>query len=133
MSINYSTLLSQFSKNEPRGIIFIISAVVFIEKFQIQCFSKCSSQFQFRNVQETQLTRFTLGAGIAQSVWLRDTRPREGQEFPLSTSSRPAVVSTQPHIKWVYWEGAAHHSPPTSAEVKKLWIYTSTPPYAFMA
>jgi hypothetical protein len=24
-------------------------------------------------------------------------------------------------------------SPPTSAEVKKTWIYTSTPPYAFMA
>jgi hypothetical protein len=25
------------------------------------------------------------------------------------------------------------HSPPTSAEVKKTWIYTPTPPYAFMA
>jgi hypothetical protein len=27
----------------------------------------------------------------------------------------------------------AHYSPPVSAEVKKMWIYTSTPPYAFMA
>jgi hypothetical protein len=27
----------------------------------------------------------------------------------------------------------AYHSPPTRAEVKKMWIYTSTPPYAFMA
>jgi hypothetical protein len=27
----------------------------------------------------------------------------------------------------------ADHSPPTSAEVKKIWIYTSTPPYVFMA
>jgi hypothetical protein len=27
----------------------------------------------------------------------------------------------------------ADHSPPTSAEVKKMWIYTSTPPYAFIA
>jgi hypothetical protein len=27
----------------------------------------------------------------------------------------------------------ADHSSPTSAEVKKMWIYTSTPPYAFMA
>jgi hypothetical protein len=27
----------------------------------------------------------------------------------------------------------ADHSLPTSAEVKKMWIYTSTPPYAFMA
>jgi hypothetical protein len=25
------------------------------------------------------------------------------------------------------------HSPPSSAEVKKMWIYTSTPPYVFMA
>jgi hypothetical protein len=25
------------------------------------------------------------------------------------------------------------NSPPTSAGVKKMWIYTSTPPYAFMA
>jgi hypothetical protein len=29
--------------------------------------------------------------------------------------------------------GKADHSPPTSAEVKNTWIYTSTPPYAFMA
>jgi hypothetical protein len=26
--------------------------------------------------------------------------------------------------------GEADHSPPTSAEVKKMWSYTSTPPYA---
>jgi hypothetical protein len=26
-----------------------------------------------------------------------------------------------------------NHSPPTIAEIKKMWIYTSTPPYAFMA
>ncbi|PNF23996.1 hypothetical protein B7P43_G09283, partial [Cryptotermes secundus] len=27
----------------------------------------------------------------------------------------------------------ADHSPPTSAEVKKIWIYISTSPYPFMA
>jgi hypothetical protein len=27
----------------------------------------------------------------------------------------------------------AEHSPPPSAEVKKMWIYTSTPPHVFMA
>jgi hypothetical protein len=27
----------------------------------------------------------------------------------------------------------AAHSHPASAKVKKMWIYTSTPPYAFMA
>jgi hypothetical protein len=30
-------------------------------------------------------------------------------------------------------EREADHSPPAVAEVKKMWIYTSTPPYAFMA
>jgi hypothetical protein len=25
------------------------------------------------------------------------------------------------------------HSPPASAKVKKMWFYTSIPPYAFMA
>jgi hypothetical protein len=27
----------------------------------------------------------------------------------------------------------ADHSPPASAEVKEMWIYTSTPPYSFMS
>jgi hypothetical protein len=26
----------------------------------------------------------------------------------------------------------ADHSPPASAEIKKMWIYTSTPSYSFM-
>jgi hypothetical protein len=30
-------------------------------------------------------------------------------------------------------EREADHSPLASAEVKKIWIYTSTPPYAFMS
>jgi hypothetical protein len=34
-------------------------------------------------------------------------------------------------VKWQECE--ADHSPPTSAEVKQMWIYTSTPTYAFMA
>jgi hypothetical protein len=28
--------------------------------------------------------------------------------------------------------GKVDHSPPTIAEVKKMWIYTSTPLYAFV-
>jgi hypothetical protein len=67
--------------------------------------------------------------------------PGGGKNFHFSISSRPALGSTQPSIQWV--PGAlssgikrqgreADHSTPTSAEVKKMWIYTSTPPYAFM-
>jgi hypothetical protein len=53
------------------------------------------------------------------------------------TSSRQALRSTQSLIQWVpgvMRQGReADHSHPTSAEVKKMWIYTSTPSYAFMA
>jgi hypothetical protein len=46
--------------------------------------------------------------------------------YPMGTgSSFPRGVKRQEH--------EADHSPPASAEVKKMWIYTSTPPYAFMA
>jgi hypothetical protein len=47
----------------------------------------------------------------------------------------------QPPIQWVPRAPSpevkrpgneADHSPPASAEVKKIWIYTSTPLYAFM-
>jgi hypothetical protein len=49
---------------------------------------------------------------------------------------------TLPPIQWVPGDLSpgvnrpgreADHSPPTSAEVKNKWIYTSTPPYAFMS
>jgi hypothetical protein len=53
-----------------------------------------------------------------------------------SSIFRPALGLTQPPIHSVpvalrvNWQGReADHSPPSSAEVKKTWIYTSTPPY----
>jgi hypothetical protein len=75
---------------------------------------------------------------------VRAGRPRDRSSSPgtvknvlFSTSSRPVLVSTQPPIQLV--PGAlstgvkgqgreTNHSLPASAEVKKIWIYTSTPP-----
>jgi hypothetical protein len=51
-------------------------------------------------------------------------------------------LKLEPTFQWVpeafslgvKWPGReVDHSPPISAEVKKTWIYTSTPPYVFMA
>jgi hypothetical protein len=83
------------------------------------------------------------------SDWLWAARPRGRSSSPdrvknflFSTSSRPALWFTQLTIQWVsgaLYSGVkrpgreADHSPPTSAEVKKTWVYTSTPSYAFMA
>jgi hypothetical protein len=77
------------------------------------------------------------------SNWLRAGRSRGRSSSPgrvkifiSSTSSRPALGSTQPPIQWVpdaLSPGIkrpgreADHFPPASAEIKKMWIYTSTP------
>jgi hypothetical protein len=82
------------------------------------------------------------------SDWLLAGRPRGrssspggSKNFNFSMWSRPALRPTQPPIQWVPGvlpPGAkrprreADHSPPTSVEVKKMWVYTSTPPYVFM-
>jgi hypothetical protein len=67
--------------------------------------------------------------------------PVRSRIFSFSTSSRPALGPTQPPgqcAPGALFPGVkrpgrkADHSPPTSAEVKKMWIYTTTPPYAFM-
>jgi hypothetical protein len=102
------------------------------------------------NNQRTELTSIINHRQILKSVtifiqplidWLR-AGPGMVKNFLFSTSSRAALGSTQPPIEWV--PGAlfpgesfpgreADYSPPTSAEVKKMWLYISTPPYAFMA
>jgi hypothetical protein len=60
---------------------------------------------------------------------------RQGKIFLFSTQFTPVLGPTQPPIQWV--PGALSsgvmrarpeddHSPPTNAEVKKTWLYTST-------
>jgi hypothetical protein len=94
---------------------------------------------------------FTAGAGIVQSVyqWARGWMAKEslfnsqeGQEiFLLPIASKPAVRPTQPPIQWVLGtlvprvKQPGHeddHSSSSSAKVKNMWSYISTPPYVFM-
>jgi hypothetical protein len=60
--------------------------------------------------------------------------------FLFTTASRPVLEPTQSRIQWI--RGAlslgakrpvceADHSPPSSAKVKNVWSYTSTPPICF--
>jgi hypothetical protein len=53
--------------------------------------------------------------------------------FLLTTAFRQALEPTHPPIKWllrVKWPGCeTNYSSPSSAEVKNMWSYTSTPPY----
>jgi hypothetical protein len=62
--------------------------------------------------------------------------------FLFTTASRMALGPTQPPIQWVTGVLSLRikrpgretdHSPPSSAEVKNEWSYTSTPQYVFMA
>jgi hypothetical protein len=75
--------------------------------------------------------------------WLRDGRSRRrssspggDKNFHFSMSSRLALGSTQPPIQWVLDALSlvlkrpgreSNYSPPASAEVKKTWVYASTP------
>jgi hypothetical protein len=75
---------------------------------------------------------------MATDYWLKDQGV--GVRVPVGTTSmlsRQVLGPTQPTIQWVLltrrfaqvkWLGLeANHSPSTSAEIKKAWIYTSTP------
>jgi hypothetical protein len=61
----------------------------------------------------------------------------------LSSPHRPDRLWSPPNLLSNGYQGLfpqgvkqpvreADHSPPASAEVKKMWIYSSTPPYTFM-
>jgi hypothetical protein len=71
------------------------------------------------------------GVGVRVPVEARilSSLRRPDRFWGLSSRYRGRVLS--PGVKRP--GGEADHSSPTSAEVNKTWIYTSTPPYAFMA
>jgi hypothetical protein len=68
------------------------------------------------------------GVGVRVSVGSRIFSSPRRPDWLWGNGYRGAL---SPGVKWQGRE--ADHSSPASAEVKKMWIYTSTPPYAFMA
>jgi hypothetical protein len=76
----------------------------------------------------------TTGAGIPNGLG-------RVKNFLVSTAYILALGPIQPPIQWASEalsaevkrpEREAVYLPPANAEVKKTWIYTSTPPYVFM-
>jgi hypothetical protein len=106
-------------------------ALLSVEETEVKYFDEVSSLYGSRDSL----------IGIA-TAYGRSSSSGRVKNFLFSTSSIPVLRPIKPLIQWV--PGAlspgikrpgrgADHSPPTSAEVKKMWIYISTPPYAFMA
>jgi hypothetical protein len=67
--------------------------------------------------------------------------PQQGKEFSLLhvvQTGYGAHPTSNPMVTRAFFPGVkrpgreANHSQPASAEVKKIWIYTSTLPYAFI-
>jgi hypothetical protein len=83
------------------------------------------------------------------SDWLLAGRPRGQSSSPggvniFNSPCRPKRLWVPPNLLSNGYRGLfprgvkrsgreTDHSPPSSAEVKKTWVYIFTPPYAFMA
>jgi hypothetical protein len=82
----------------------------------------------------------SVGAGTVTGYGFDDRgfelESRRAQEFSLlhgihTTSFPIGIGGSFPGVMWPGHE--LDHSLPASSEVRKMWIYTVTPPYTFMA
>jgi hypothetical protein len=78
----------------------------------------------------------SVGIGTGWTAGVRF--PAGANDFSLhsvqtGSGAHPASIQWVPGVLSPGVKREAAHSPPTTAEVKNTWIYTSTPPYAFMA
>jgi hypothetical protein len=81
--------------------------------------------------------------GITTDYMSAEFESRYGQEFSLlhvfQTKSGPHLASYKMRTRVFFSPGVkrprreADHSPPTTAEVRNIWMYTSTPPHVFTA
>jgi hypothetical protein len=87
--------------------------------------------------------QFSMSAvGIATHYWLEDRGIGVPVPVVVKNFRYSYIIQTGPGVhptSYPIGTGVkrpgleSDHSPPASAEVKKTWIYTSTPPYTFMA
>jgi hypothetical protein len=105
---------------------------------------RCSHKFRFLNDHHKVDIHIKLHHHVTKgwTVESRSSSPGRVKNFLFSSSSSPALGTTQPPIQWVHGSSfpwvkrpgrEADHSPPISAEVKNTWICISTTPYVFIA
>jgi hypothetical protein len=113
-------------------IIFITEEInwIFVRKIGILC-----NVISYVEYYDTYKFRYSDWLRYGRSRG-RSSSPGRIKSFRFSKSSRPPLGSTQPPIQWV--PGVMRPGretdqlSPACAVVKKMWIYTSTPPYTFM-
>jgi hypothetical protein len=142
LSVGFEPTISMFER--VKTVHALNRAASVIGPLASDSLCKCFWQIMmplFRLWEPGQRSRYSdwLGAGRTRG---RISSPRSLENFLFCTSPRAVLGSTRPPIQWVTRalspevKRPGHevdYSPPASAEVKKIWIYTSTPPYVFMA
>jgi hypothetical protein len=138
---------STFTKINKYFTVFTLHiphALYFIEKnFIFQYLSAAFSKKFLSNGTETSVCKHVPSVSSSMTnSWGLEFESWRGKNVHFSMSSRISLGLTQPHIQWVpgllprgvKWRGhEADHSTPTINEVKKMWVYTSTPGYVFIA
>jgi hypothetical protein len=129
-------------------ILFSNPFLFIIYLFLYLCFFYFSNGFQFSSSPNSayrreprELTRYSDRIRVVRSRG-RSSSPGRVKNFLFYKPSIPNLGPTQTLIQWVSSSlspglkrarSEFNHSPPTSSEVKKSWICTSTPPYVFKA
>jgi hypothetical protein len=142
-ALHTNTTFVNFVKSLPHYRSLALIHFHFLSKNKNQ--NSKTTVHQLCDILQRQFVRFNKSrgssVGIATGYGVDDrevgsSSPGRVKNFLLSKSLRPDLGSTQPPNQWapgalspgVKRQGReAGHSPPTSAEVKKTWIYTSTP------
>jgi hypothetical protein len=105
----------------------------------------CYTHFLFSKyttfLSRSQDRKVSIAAGYRLYDWGVGVQVLVGSRTSSSPCRSDWLRPTQPPIQWVLealspgvkrTEREVDHSPPTSTEVKKTWIHTSTPPYIYM-